>query len=76
MLFTEVVDLGPVSASDKRLLDRLGWTRPRAAQVLKQLEDAGLLVVTEEAPDGPGRPRKLYAANSMYHAVEDLERRQ
>lgn len=76
MLFTEVMDLGPVSASDKRLLDRLGWTRPRAAQVLKQLEDAGLVVVTEEAPDGPGRPRKLYAANSMYHAVEDLERRQ
>lgn len=76
MLFTEVMDLGPVSASDKRLLDRLGWTRPRAAQVFKQLEEAGLVVVTEEAPDGPGRPRKLYAANSMYHAVEDLERQQ
>lgn len=75
MLFTEVMDLGPVSASDKRLLDRLGWTRPRAAQVLKQLEEAGLVVVTEEAPDGPGRPRKLYAANSMYYAVKDLGRR-
>jgi hypothetical protein len=74
MLFTEVMDLGPVSASDKMLLDRLGWTRPRAAQVFKQLEEAGLVVVTEEAPDGPGRPRKLYAANSRYHAVEDLER--
>jgi hypothetical protein len=74
MLFTEVMDLGPVSASDKRLLDRLGWTRPRATQVFKQLEDAGLVVVTEESPDGPGRPRKLYAANSMYHAVESLER--
>ncbi|MGH3368580.1 MAG: AAA family ATPase [Nocardioidaceae bacterium] len=73
MLFTEVMDLGPVSASDKRLLDRLGWTRPRAAQVFKQLEDAGLVVVTEESPGGPGRPRKLYAGNSMYHAVEDLE---
>lgn len=76
MLFTEVMDLGPVSASDKRLLDRLGWTRPRAAQVFKQLEDANLVVVTEAAPDGPGRPRRLYAANSMYHAIEDLERRQ
>ena len=74
MLFTEVMDLGPVGASDKVLLDRLGWTRPRAAQVFKQLEEAGLVVVTEEAPNGPGRPRKLYAANSMYHAVEDLER--
>jgi hypothetical protein len=74
MLFTEVMDLGPVSASDSRLLDRLGWTRPRATQVFKQLEEAGLVVVTEQAPDGPGRPRKLYAANSMYHAVEDLRR--
>lgn len=73
MLFTEVMDLGPVSASDARLLDRLGWTRPRAAQVFKQLEDAGLVVVSEQAPDGPGRPRKLYAANPMYQAVEDLE---
>lgn len=76
MLFTEVMDLGPVSASDKRLLDRLGWTRPRAAQVFKQLEEAGLVIVTEEAPDGPGRPRKLYAANSIYDAVEDMERGQ
>lgn len=75
MLFTEVMDLGPVSASDKRLLDRLGWTRARAAQVFKQLEEADLVVVTEQAPDGPGRPRKLYAANPAYHAVEDWMRR-
>lgn len=33
MLFTEVMDLGPVGASDKRLLDRLGWTRPRGTGV-------------------------------------------
>ncbi|MGI8633308.1 MAG: AAA family ATPase [Solirubrobacterales bacterium] len=72
MLFTELMDLGPVSPSDRQLLERLGWTRARAAQVFKQLEQAGLVVVSDEAPDGPGRPRKLYAANSRYHAVEDL----
>jgi len=70
MLFVELMDLGPVSPSDKRLLERLGWTRARAAQVFKQLEQAGLVVVTDEAPDGPGRPRKLYAANS--HAADAL----
>ncbi len=70
MLFTELMDIGPVSPSDNRLLERLGWTRGRAAQVLKQLEQAGLAVVTDEAPDGPGRPRKLYSANSRYHAIE------
>ena len=72
MLFVELMDLGPVSPSDKLLLERLGWTRARAAQVFKQLEQAGLVVVTDEAPDGPGRPRKLYAANSRSHAVGDL----
>ncbi len=63
MLFTELMDLGPVSPSDTQLLERLGWTRARAAQVFKQLEQADLVVVSDEAPDGPGRPRKLYAAN-------------
>lgn len=72
MLFTELMDLAPVSASDKRLLERLGWTRTRASQVFKQLEEAGLVVVTEEAPDGPGRPRKLYAPNARFHAVEQI----
>lgn len=70
MLFTELMDLAPVSASDKRLLERLGWTRTRASQVFKQLEEAGLVVATEEAQDGPGRPRKLYAPNERYHAIE------
>lgn len=70
MLFTELMDLAPVSASDKRLLERLGWTRTRASQVFKQLEEAGLVVVTEDTPDGPGRPRKLYAPNTRFHPAE------
>ena len=52
---------GPASASDKGLLTRLGWSRGRAQQVLKALEQAGL-VAGELAPadGGPGRPRKVY----------------
>ncbi len=69
MLFTEIMDLGPVSASDKRLLGRLGWTRARAAQVFKQLEDAGLVVATDDVSGAPGRPRRLFSANSRFHAV-------
>ena len=70
MLLNELMDLGPVSASDERLLERLGWTRARAAQVLKQLEEAGLVVVTDEAADGPGRPRRLTTPNPQFNAVE------
>lgn len=68
MLFAELMDLGPTSASDDRLLDRLGWTRGRAVQVAKQLEAEGLVVSTTAASgpggvSGPGRPRKLYEVN-------------
>jgi predicted ArsR family transcriptional regulator len=64
MLVAEVESLGPVSASDERLLSRLGWTRERAAQVFKQLEEAGL-VVFSELRDGPGRPRKVYRLKDL-----------
>lgn len=50
---------GSASASDPELLDVLGWTRPRAVQVLSELEDAGVLgSATVRA--GVGRPRKVY----------------
>jgi predicted transcriptional regulator len=52
---------GSASASDKDLLDALGWTRPRAAQVLRQLEEAGLVTSSELRGDGRGRPRKVYS---------------
>lgn len=64
MLAAELQSLGPSSASDPELLERLGWTRPRATQVLRQLEDAGLVTATTDRdPDQPGRPRKLYRLN-------------
>lgn len=49
-----------VSASDEELLRRLGWTRARAAQVLRQLEGAGLVRSSLAPRSGPGRPRKVY----------------
>lgn len=49
---------GPVSASDARMLSELGWTRSRATQVLRQLEQAGLAEASNERV-GSGR-RKVY----------------
>jgi DNA-binding MarR family transcriptional regulator len=49
---------GPVSASDDRMLSELGWTRSRATQVLRQLEQAGLAEVSNERV-GSSR-RKVY----------------
>jgi len=60
MLAAELAAIGSASASDAALLDRLGWTRGRAVQVLTRLEQAGL-VRSEEARTGKqGRPRKVY----------------
>lgn len=59
MLMAELESLGPSSASDERLLGRLGWTRSRAVQVLRELEANGL--VTSSFVKGPsGGRRKLY----------------
>jgi hypothetical protein len=51
---------GPTSASDADLLFHLGWSRQRAAKVLSQLENAGL-VRSETRQNESGRPRKLFA---------------
>ena len=59
MLVQELEALGWSSASDERLLARVGWTRPRVIQVMAELEDRGLVDMREEST-GRGRPRKLY----------------
>ena len=59
MLMAELESLGPSSASDERLLSRLGWTRSRAVQVLRELEDEGL-VTSSTVKGESGRPRKVY----------------
>jgi energy-coupling factor transporter ATP-binding protein EcfA2 len=55
---------GPASASDPDFLSRLGWTRGRAAQILNQLETAGLVRATEE-PAESGRPRRVFALKPL-----------
>lgn len=75
LLFAELIDLAPVSASDPTLLQRMGWTRSRATQVLRRLEEEGLVVARTEPPDGPGRPRRVYAPNSRYGTVEQMRKR-
>jgi hypothetical protein len=59
MLYAELEDYGPASASDKDFLARLGWSRQRAAQVLTDLEEAGL-VSSEYRHGSSGRPRKVF----------------
>lgn len=54
MLFSEIEALGPVHAGDERLLRRLGYTRPRVVQLLKELEEAGLVIARSEGK------RRLY----------------
>ncbi len=60
MLVTALEELGPVSPSDERLLDRMGWTSSRASQVLRQLLAVGVVAYREVRGDRPGRPARLY----------------
>lgn len=57
---------GTASASDPRLLDQLGWSRGRAAQVMRQLAEHGFATAADARPSGTGRPR------TMYRLVEEL----
>ncbi len=66
MLAAELESLGAASASDEVLLDRLGWTRARAAQVFAALEKAGL-VVSDEVRSGTGRPRRVFRLTPTAH---------
>jgi energy-coupling factor transporter ATP-binding protein EcfA2 len=59
MLYAELGALGPSSASDEELLNRLGWSRQRAAQVLADLEASGFVRATMR-PGPSGRPRKTF----------------
>jgi hypothetical protein len=73
MLLAELESLGAASATDERLLSRLGWTRPRAVQVLRDLERRGL-VTSSTARGGAGRPRKLYRPAELSAAPHEPPR--
>src|SRR5437870_6366726 len=68
MLMSELESLGAASAADERLLRRLGWTRPRAVQVLRELEDQGL-VTSSSVKGRAGRPRKVYRPSDLIEAA-------
>jgi hypothetical protein len=60
MAMAELEALGGASASDEEFLRRLGWTRPRATQVLGALAERGLLAASDEQSPGGRRPRRVY----------------
>ncbi|HEX4691282.1 MAG TPA: AAA family ATPase [Solirubrobacteraceae bacterium] len=55
-----LVARGSASPSDPDLLEQLGVSRQRAAKLLAELADQGVVRATEERPEGTGRPRKRY----------------
>ena len=55
-----LADHGPTSGSDPQLLATLGVSGQRARQVLRELEDRGLVRSFPEQQERSGRPRKLY----------------
>jgi hypothetical protein len=58
-LLAELEANGAASPSDEGLLSKLGWTRSRASQVFRELEQQGLVRALER-PGERGRPRRLY----------------
>jgi hypothetical protein len=58
-LLAEIDANGAASPSDEGLLKKLGWTRSRASQVFRELENQGL-VRPLERPGSGSRPRRLY----------------
>jgi Cdc6-like AAA superfamily ATPase len=60
MLAAEIRGTGAVSASDEQLQRRMGWTRNRLTQVLRELEGAGLARASQSSDGRTGRPRRFY----------------
>jgi predicted ArsR family transcriptional regulator len=68
-VFDELESLGPMSASDERVLRRIGASRPAIDRGMRELERAGLARSYFEI-NGPGRPRRLYEINAAGPADE------
>ena len=60
MLMAELLDLGQASPSDDVLQHRLGLSRARLTQLLRELLDHELVETGVERPEGPGRPKTIY----------------
>lgn len=59
-LFDELRDGGPASPSDVRLQTALGFSRSRIAQLVRELEQVGVVRAAQTAGSGTGRPRKVF----------------
>jgi energy-coupling factor transporter ATP-binding protein EcfA2 len=65
-LVSYLADNGPASASDQRLLRRVGASRQRVSQLMHQLESAGLLETLEvREPGRRGRPVRRFALRTQ-----------
>lgn len=51
---------GSSGPSDDALLDRLGWSRPRAYEVFRLLDEHGYVTSSRERNGRPGRPRNIF----------------
>jgi DNA-binding transcriptional ArsR family regulator len=60
MVFAELEELGEVGTADKRLAERMGYSKTTIVRALEELEGAGL-VTSDQRSEGPGRPRKIYS---------------
>jgi energy-coupling factor transporter ATP-binding protein EcfA2 len=58
-LLAELEAGGGASPSDEGLLQRLGWSRSRASQVFRELEEGGFVRATTQ-PGTHSRPRRFY----------------
>lgn len=63
MIVDFIADNGPTSGSDPHLLSALNVSGQRARQVLRDLEEQGLVISFSEQEERRGRPRKLYDLN-------------
>jgi energy-coupling factor transporter ATP-binding protein EcfA2 len=63
MIVSFIEDHGPTSGSDPVLLSALGVSGQRARQIMRGLEEAGILRSFSEQEERRGRPRKLYELN-------------
>jgi hypothetical protein len=59
-LARELASAGSTGPSDVALLKRLGWSRPRAYEVFRELERHHYVDVGYERSGAPGRPRKMF----------------
>ena len=65
MLLAELQGHGPASATDAKLVGRLGVTTRQLRRYFDALQEAGLVEVVPSARQGPGRPPTTYMLTAL-----------